>query len=106
MIQLIISEANPELNTEELCHCANISETLLYELVEHSIAVPIVGRSSHEWVFSITTVNTVKKATRIYRDLAIDWPGIALVLSLLDDIENLKADNEKLKKQLSRFMAN
>jgi chaperone modulatory protein CbpM len=106
MIQLIISEINPELNTEELCHCANISETLLYELVEHCIAVPVFGIDSQEWLFNVTTVSIVKKATRIHRDLAIDWSGIALVLSLLDDIENLKADNEKLKKQLSRFIAN
>jgi chaperone modulatory protein CbpM len=84
----------------------NISETLLYELVEHSIVVPIFGIGSQEWLFSVTTVSIVKKATRIHRDLGIDWPGIALVLNLLDDIENLKADNEKLKKQLNRFIAN
>ncbi len=103
MIQLIISEVNPQLNVEEFCHCASISETLLHELVEHSIAVPVAGVHAHEWLFNITTVSIVKKATRIHRDLAIDWAGIALALNLLDDIEKLKVENEHLKKQLSRF---
>lgn len=104
MIQVIISEVNPQLNVEELCHCASINENVLYELVEHSIAVPNTGVHAHEWLFNAAVVNVVKKATRIRRDLAVDWAGIALVLNLLDDIEDLKLENEKLKKQLTRFM--
>ena len=104
MIQLIISEINPQLNVEEFCHCTSISENILHELVEHSIAIPIRGTRSQDWLFNVAAVSIVKKATRIHQDLAIEWAGIALVLNLLDDIEDLKIENEKLKKQLSRFV--
>lgn len=103
MNQFIITEINPHLNVQELCQCTYISENILHELVEHSIAIPVFGVCSHEWLFHVTTVSIVKKATRIHQDLAIDWAGIALVLNLLDDLDQLREENSRLKKQLSRF---
>ena len=103
MTELIISDVNPELNITELCYCTGVSETLLQELVDYGVLVPEEKVDSHEWLFQVTAVETVKKATRIHRDLAIDWAGIALALNLLDDIEKLKIENRNLKIQLSRF---
>ena len=50
-------------------------------------------------------MNIASKATRIHRDLAIDWADIALVLKLLGEVEVLRAENAMLKQRLSRFLA-
>lgn len=45
----------------------------------------------------------VKKAARIQHDLSLDWSAIALVLQLLDERDELIAENQMLKQHLSRF---
>ncbi|STI76590.1 chaperone-modulator protein [Escherichia coli] len=36
--------------------------------------------------------------------LALDWPGIAVALTLMDDIAHLKQENRLLRQRLSRFV--
>jgi chaperone modulatory protein CbpM len=103
MMQFIISDVSSPLNFTELCHSTNLNETQLHELIEFSVVTPLAGNHMHEWLFEVASVSLIKKATRIHRDLAIDWAGIALILNLLDDIEKLQTENNQLKKQLSRF---
>ena len=38
-------------------------------------------------------------------DMALDWPGIAVALTLMDDIAHLKQENRLLRQRLSRFVA-
>ena len=38
-------------------------------------------------------------------ELALDWPGIAVALTLMDDIAHLKQENRLLRQRLSRFVA-
>lgn len=91
------------LTSQELCVSSDISEAILYELVEHSIAIPIEGERVTEWQFTVSTVTLVKKAARIQHDLSLDWSAIALVLQLLDERDELIAENQMLKQHLSRF---
>ena len=44
-----------------------------------------------------------RKALRLHRDLEIDWSGIAFALSLIDEIEQLREQNDCLSQRLSRF---
>jgi chaperone modulatory protein CbpM len=103
MLQITISEQDRWLSSEELCACSDIDSATLYELVEHSIAIPIQGEVIEQWQFSVTSLVSVKKATRIKRDLLLDWAGIALILDLLDEREELEHEIHNLKQQLSRF---
>jgi chaperone modulatory protein CbpM len=89
----------------ELCESVSINEELMLELIEHGIVAPIQGELREEWLFSASAVNVVSKATRIHRDLAIDWADIALVLNLLEEVETLRTENAMLKQRLSRFLA-
>jgi chaperone modulatory protein CbpM len=103
MLQININEQDHWLTSEELCVCSNISQTLLLELVEHSIAIPVEGEVLEQWQFSVANLHKVKKATRIQRDLSLDWGGIALILQLLDEREKLEHEVNTLKQQLRRF---
>ena len=90
---------------EELRQSVNVTEELLLEMVAHGIVTPAQGEIREEWLFSVSAVNIASKATRIHRDLAIDWADIALVLKLLGEVEVLRAENAMLKQRLSRFLA-
>lgn len=89
---------------DELCQSVSISEELLLELVAHGIVAPVQGELQREWLFNASAVNVISKAARIHRDLAIDWADIALMLRLLEEVEELRAENTMLKQRLGRFL--
>lgn len=103
MMQIIVTAQDNQLNSSELCLCSEINEAILHELVEHSIAVPLLGEQLTEWRFTVETVILVKKAARIQRDLSVDWSAIPLVLQLLNERDELELENSMLKQQLERF---
>lgn len=100
---LDIHAANHQLSSAELCHSANISPQTLLALVEYEIAVPITGSQPQQWLFQLSVVSRVQKAARLSRDLALEWADLSLVLQLLDDIELLTSENQRLKQRLARF---
>ena len=83
---------------------AELPEHYVLEIVEQGIVEPD-GDSPDQWVFTTQMVSITKKAVRLHQDLDIDWPGIALAISLLDDLEQLRAENHQLKQRLNRFTA-
>ncbi|MBW2941514.1 chaperone modulator CbpM [Zhongshania aquimaris] len=89
---------------DELCRVAGLPEHFVLEIVEQGIVEPD-GDSPDQWIFTTQMVSITKKAVRLHQDLDIDWPGIALAISLLDDLEQLRAENHQLKQRLNRFTA-
>ncbi|RYF87964.1 MAG: chaperone modulatory protein CbpM, partial [Chitinophagaceae bacterium] len=92
------------ISFDDLCSSADIDAEYIVELVDYDIINPVHGTQRTEWQFSIAALKVVNKATRLHRDLDIDWADIGLVLNLLDDIEQLKNENAYLKAQLNRFL--
>lgn len=91
------------ISFDELCTIASINVEHMLDMVEFEIAVPISGTQPQEWRFPSSAISRASKATRLYRDLEIDWADIKLVLTLLDLIEDLQNENNQLKRQLKRF---
>ena len=100
---LDMPSTNARLSFAELCTTANINNDTLLEFVRHDIAIPIAGAQPQQWLFHVTCVAKVKKAARLYRDLDIEWADLYLVLNLLDEIDQLKNENDELKQQLARL---
>lgn len=103
MIHISLSQQDNQVSSDELCLSSDITQAILQELVDHSIAIPIVGEHVTEWQFTVETITLVKKAARIQRDLTVEWSAIPLILQLLNDRDELIAENKMLKQQLSRF---
>jgi chaperone modulatory protein CbpM len=84
-----IVENEVYMTTLELCHAIGLEPEFLVAWVNEGILNP-VGHSSEEWRFSGDTMSRAKKALRLYRDLEINTPGVAMVLELLDEISRLR----------------
>lgn len=89
---------------DELCEVAELSSEIIVEIVEHGIVDP-EGDAPDNWLFSAQMITVTKKAYRLHRDLEIDWQGIAVSLKLLDEMEQLEAENQALKLQLEQFLS-
>ena len=86
----------------EFCLHTGISEVELNEIVGLGVVEP---REIQEttWVFDDHAAIVVQRAVRLRHELALDWPGIAVALTLMDDIAHLKQENRLLRQRLSRM---
>jgi chaperone modulatory protein CbpM len=83
-----------ELTLAELCRACRLPAEQLMELVEEGIVEPL-GRNASHWRFQGTSVRRVRCAVQLRRDLGVNWPGAALALDLLEEIEALRARLER-----------
>ena len=75
---------------DELCLACNVDANWIAELVEHGVIEPI-GQVSADLQFTSITIVRIAKAKRLERDLNLNLPGLAIVLDLLDEIDDLRA---------------
>ena len=84
-----------ELTMDELCRTCAVHTGYIVELVHEGIIVPAVlaGSSSapESWRFNSLHVRHIKVAWRLQHDLAVNLPGAALALQLLDELALLRA---------------
>jgi chaperone modulatory protein CbpM len=85
-----IVDADIMCTLDELCRACNVEAGWIAELVEHGIIEP-AGGAQAEWRFAMLSVVRVAKAKRLERDLALNLPGLALALDLLDEIDDLRS---------------
>ncbi|MFJ2712050.1 chaperone modulator CbpM, partial [Pseudomonas sp. NPDC087346] len=45
-----------------------------------------------------------KRAAKLRRDLELEWEGVALALNLLEEVQELRAENQMLKQRLGRLV--
>jgi len=88
------------LTLMELCKATQLSTETLIDFVDVGILEPI-DKLRDKWSFSHRAVAIAGKATRLHQDLDIDWPGIAFAISLLEELEQLRNENQLLKKRLT-----
>jgi chaperone modulatory protein CbpM len=91
-----------QMSIHEFCQCAELPQESLLEIVEHGIVEPS-GPSPEQWLFDAAALATARRALRLQRELQVEWSGVALALQLLDELEQLRAENTRLRRRLSRF---
>ncbi len=94
-----------QLDMERFCEEANIPAAFVIEIVEHGIIEP-QGRAPDAWRFEDYELVTAKRAAKLHQELELEWEGVALALQLVEEVQQLRAENRRLKQQLGRFVGN
>ncbi len=89
---------------DELCFTTQLPAEIVFEIIEQGIVDP-GGDLPENWAFDANMITLTKKACRLHRDLGIDWSGIALAISLIDELERVREENKQLRRRLKRFIA-
>ncbi len=76
------------LSLSELTLFCDTNADWVITLVEHGVVTPIT-RSSAEWEFTPAHIARARKASRLMRDLGLNFPGVALVLDLIEERDAL-----------------
>lgn len=82
-------DENLELSLLELCHACQVNAERIMDMVEEGIVDPR-GIHPHEWRFNGMAVRRVQVALRLQQDLRVNLAGAALVLDLLEEVEELR----------------
>jgi chaperone modulatory protein CbpM len=87
------------LTLEEICEIYEIKSMMIREMIDYDIVEPR-GSNPDEWMFDMAQIKKLRTALRLQRDFEINLAGIALVLDLLEQMEDLRAKTELLDKHL------
>lgn len=79
---------------EELCLACSVDANWIAELIEHGVIEPI-GEVGADLRFTSLSIVRIAKAKRLQRDLNLNPPGLAVVLDLLDGIDDLRTQLAK-----------
>jgi chaperone modulatory protein CbpM len=87
--QTCIVEEHLELGVDELGRACRCSREWIVTLVHEGVLEPTDPAAS-DWRFAGESLRRARQATRLQRDLDLNVPAVALVLELLDRIEDLE----------------
>lgn len=74
----------------EICTLCRVEDELIYEMVNEGVLIP-EGTSPETWRFNGLAVKRIQVTLRLQNDLRVNLPGAALVLDLLDELDELRA---------------
>ena len=87
----------------ELAACSGLSESELRDLVDLGALEPLDSDAS-DWSFGANCIVAARAASRLRKDFDLDTQGLAIVLSLLERVQELEMDLQRMQARLPRMM--
>ena len=91
----VILEDEIRLTLRELCDTCMVQAGFVIDLVNEGVIEPSGVEKSH-WCFTGFSVRRIKTAKHLQRDLDINLAGIALALDLIEEVEQLQTQLNRL----------
>ena len=74
----------------EICTLCRVDNALVCEMVNEGVLIP-EGDSPETWRFNAVAIKRIQVTIRLQQDLRVNLPGAALVLDLLEELDDLRA---------------
>ncbi len=100
-----MSSSTLKLSVDEFCSAQGVSRSILVEMVEYEVVLPVAGQSERDWVFDAVAAHWARRALRLKADLELDWLAVGMLVDLLRERDELVRENEQLRVRLERFLA-
>lgn len=99
----IVSPSNEAPYTiEDLARRAGVSPTLVQRYLEEGLLAPIAGNARTSWFFDDNALFELRRIQRLRRELGVNLAGVAVIHELLQQIDELKTEIEKLQQSASQ----
>lgn len=101
-----LTEVLQTCSFDEMCERYLLDADFIVRCVESGITEVEVTQlqvPQPQWRFSIAAVQRIEKARRLQRDLDINLNDLALVLDLLEEVEDLRTTVSVLRKRLQHW---
>jgi len=84
-------EERPACTLFELADFTGVPADVLVEYVEVGLIEPVSGHSARTWRFSGSAIARLQRAARLREDFLLPPEALALVLDLLEEMDELRA---------------
>lgn len=98
--EIEVLDDGPEYSLQDICLRCQVRVEVIVEYVEYGI-VEAHGDSQNGWLFSPSSLSRLQRAFRLQRDLEVNLPGLALALDLLDEMDEMRAEIQRLHRRHS-----
>jgi chaperone modulatory protein CbpM len=85
----VVLDESTRLTLVELCRLGETNAEYVIELVEEGLLEP-ESLLPPDWHFDSTALKRLQKTIHLQRDLRVNLAGAALVLDLLEEVEELR----------------
>lgn len=92
----IVIDDGLDMSLRELCQACGVSADSIIDMVEEGLIDPLGGHNPCHWRFRGNALNRVQITLRLQRDLRINLAGAALVLDLLEELEEFRRMREPI----------
>lgn len=92
-----------QFSLDELSDLAGLTETEIHEWVDEGLLAPVDPDES-PWRFNADCLLVIRRAARLRRDFELEPQGLALVVQLLERIQNLETEVRQLQAKLPRVL--
>jgi chaperone modulatory protein CbpM len=96
----ILLDEQTEVSLYELCDACATSTEWVVELVDEGVLEPL-GKDQARWRFSGPSLIKARTALRMQEDLKVNLAGVALVLDLMEEIEEMRERLRRLEFEAS-----
>ncbi len=84
----VLVDACASMTLNEFSRACGVESEVVRQMVFEGVIETASGREE-DWLFSHEALLRAKRAVRLVRDLRVNWPGAALALDLLEELERL-----------------
>jgi chaperone modulatory protein CbpM len=88
-VQGVLLDRRISFSFGELCSACAVRKELVIEMVYEGV-IDAEGTDPEEWKFHGEALIRARRAIRLVRDLRLNWPGAALALDLLEELERAR----------------
>ena len=92
----IVLDTTVTFSLNQVCRACGMQQELVLEMVGEGVIEP-VGDQPSDLRFTGETLVRAQRAARLVRDLDVNWPGAALALELLDELDRLERRFRRLE---------
>jgi chaperone modulatory protein CbpM len=85
----VVLDERTELTLGDVCRACSVHVEWIVSLVEEGVLEPH-GANQASWRFSAVQLRTVRRISRLQRDLGANLAGAALASELIEEIEALR----------------
>ena len=82
----VILDRHTSFTLVEFCQACGVTTELVVEMVQEGVIEP-EGARRRDWRFHGEALVRAQRALRLVDDLQVNWPGAALALDLLEELE-------------------
>jgi chaperone modulatory protein CbpM len=94
----LILDEECSFSLDELSNACSVRTEYIIEMVDEGIIEPLESRRDQQyWSFTGENLLRARKARRLQRDLGINLAGAALVLDLMEEVDQLQQQLRRLR---------